>query len=56
MALPGSLVESAARLRGKGSDPLYGKTAARVVRGWESQLHGERRQARRAFAILHVVQ
>jgi hypothetical protein len=46
MVLPGSPVESAARLRGKGSDPLYGKTAAIVVRVRESRIHGQRRQSK----------
>jgi hypothetical protein len=51
--LPGSPVESAVRLRGKGSEPLCGKTAARVVEGVtslrgarESRVQGQRRQAK----------
>jgi hypothetical protein len=49
MALPGSLRHTAARLTGKGSERVLRKRAARVVRGWESQPHGERRQGRTAF-------
>jgi hypothetical protein len=34
------------RLTGKGSERESWETAARVVRGWESQLQGERRQSK----------
>src|SRR5215813_1578022 len=49
MGLPGSPQNPAARLTGKGSERELWKRVATVVRGWESQPHGERRQVRWAF-------
>jgi hypothetical protein len=46
MVLPGSPRDPAGRLAGKGSDRESWKTAAIVVRGWENQPQGERRQVR----------
>jgi hypothetical protein len=46
MVLPGSSRHTAVRLTSKGSDRMSWKGAARVVRGWESQPQGERRQSK----------
>ena len=54
VVLPGSPRNPAARLTGKGSERESWKRAAIVVRGWESQPHGERRQVRKAFDCTRV--
>jgi len=52
--LPGFLRPTPVRLTGKGSERGPQKTAARVVRARESRVHGQRRQARRAFDFTRV--
>jgi hypothetical protein len=54
MMLPGSPRQPAVRLTGKGSERKSWKRAAIVLRGWESQPQGERRQVRKAFDFTHV--